>query len=117
MSLRTIHTVPHRDLIENHRARRRLANWLTQVESRSGATIGRIHNVSTSGLLVLSRDTFPPKTEVTVRFHLPLGGDFVETQARVVRAQQGACMGLQFVDIATKHLQALEQFTGGAPKA
>jgi len=117
MPSRSIHTVPHRDLIENYRAHRRLANWLTQVESRSGATIGRIHNVSTSGLLILSRDTFPPKTEVTVRFHLPPGGDFVETQARVVRAQQGAYMGLQFLDTAKKHRQALEQFTREAPKA
>lgn len=112
-----IHAIPHYDRMENHRAQRQPANWLTQVESRLGATIGRADNVSTSGLLIRCRDTFPPRTEVTVRFHLPPEGYFVETQARVARLQPGAYMGLQFVDLAERHLQALEQFLREAPKA
>jgi c-di-GMP-binding flagellar brake protein YcgR len=111
-----LHAIPQYDHSDNHRAERRPANWLAQVESRLGATIGRTHNVSTSGLLILSRDTLPPETEVTVRFHLPPGGHFVETQARVMRAKPGVYMGVQFLELAERHRQVLEQFIREAPQ-
>jgi hypothetical protein len=96
----------------NGRAQRRPAGWLAQVETRAGMSIGRTDNISLTGLLLRTRETFAPGTEVIVRFHLPPGpsGPLVESLARVVRAEEGAWMGMRFLELHDANRQRLEEY-------
>ena len=95
----------------NGRAQRRPAGWLTQVETRAGMSLGRTDNVSLTGLLLRTRETFSPGTEVIVRFHLPPCpcGPLVESLAQVVRAEEGASMGMRFLELPAAARQRLEE--------
>jgi len=75
-------------------------------------SIGRTDNVSPTGLLLRTRETFAPGTEVTVRFHLPPGpgGPLVESLARVVRVEEGAWMGVRFVDLSERERELLAAY-------
>jgi hypothetical protein len=64
------------------------------------------------GLLVLSRDTFDPETEVTVRLHLlpaPVGR-LLEVHGVIVHVQPGVKMGIQFLDLKDEDRQAIEEY-------
>lgn len=100
----------------NGRLRRRPAGWLTQVERRGGMSIGRTDNISPTGLLLRTRETFAPGTEVIVRFHLPPGpcGPLVESLAQVVRAEEGVWMGVRFVDLSERERELLAAYVQGS---
>ncbi|MFQ5817801.1 MAG: PilZ domain-containing protein [Terriglobia bacterium] len=84
---------------------------VTQVESRaSGATsVGRTENISAGGMLVLTRDTFDPSTEVIVRFNLPPRHS-IEAQGVVVHARPAASMGIHFAQLKHDDVKAIEEF-------
>lgn len=84
---------------------------VTQVESQvSGRTsLGRVENISVGGMLILSRDTFEPGSEVVVRFNLP-GGQHVDARARVAHAKPSAQMGIQFLQISEESRRAIADF-------
>jgi hypothetical protein len=90
------------------------ARLMAQVESHApaGTSIGHAENVSEGGLLVLTRDTFPAETEVTVRFNLPPvpPGRPVECQGVVLRAEDAASMAIEFRDVKDDDRQALEAY-------
>lgn len=102
---------------EPRRFARRAAGWLAQVETGSGMSIGRTDNVSAGGLLLRTQDTLAPGTEVLVRFHLPPGaaGPLIESRARVVRAETGNFMGMQFLNLSELNRTRLEQYVRQAP--
>lgn len=84
---------------------------VTQVESRTSgqSSIGRTENISEGGMLVLSRDTFEPQTDVIVRFNLPLGRT-VQAEGIVVHTQPGVNMGIHFHHINQDDLSAIKEF-------
>lgn len=94
---------------KTHRAPR--VRLTTRVESRSNKKIslGRTRNISAGGLLVCSRDTFEPGTEVRVRFNLPFGHR-IEAQGVVVYARPGVHMGIRFSQLEEKDRQAIQEF-------
>jgi hypothetical protein len=75
-------------------------------------SLGRTDNISLTGLLLRTRETFSPGTEVTVRFHLPPGpsGPLVESLAQVVRAKEGASMGMRFLELPDPDRHRLERY-------
>jgi hypothetical protein len=75
-------------------------------------SIGRTDNISLTGLLLRTRETFAPGTEAIVRFHLPPGptGPLVESLARVVRAEVGVWMGMRFLELHDANRQRLEAY-------
>lgn len=87
---------------------------VVQVESRADASssIGRTENVSEGGLLVNSRDTFSPGTEVIVRFNLPPvpPGRPMECTGVVLRAECGARMAIEFRQLNDEDRQALQTY-------
>jgi glutaredoxin len=86
--------------------------WLdTQVESlASGVTsIGRAENLSVGGLLVYTRQTFDPRTDVVVRFSLPRG-HAVEGRGVVAHANRGVRMGIRFTELKEEDRVAIEEF-------
>ncbi len=87
------------------------AQLLTQVESQtSGATsIGRTENISQGGLLVYTRETFDASTNVIVRFNLS-PGRLIEAQGKVVHAQVGVQMGIQFSQVTDEDRKAIPAF-------
>lgn len=100
-----IHTDPHR-------AKRRPANWLTQVEGPTGSSLGRVANIGLGGLLVQSSHTFQPGTHVTVRFHMraPAENYFIESLGRVVHEETGARMGIEFLQLQDSARRALSGY-------
>ena len=92
-----------------------------QVESiATGArSIGRTEDISTGGLRMLTRDTFEPKTTVTIRFNLPPvpPGRPVECQGMVVRVQPGAHMAVEFLRLREEDRKAIAEYIEQAPSA
>jgi len=88
---------------------------VTQVESRASgqSSIGRTENISEGGVLVLSRDTFEPETDVIVRFNLA-PNQTVQAQGTVVHATPGVSMGIQFVQIKPEDVAAIRDFVNRA---
>ncbi len=88
---------------------------VTQVESRASgqSSIGRTENISEGGVLVLSRDTFEPETDVIVRFNLA-PNQAVQAQGTVVHATPGVSMGIQFVQIRPEDVAAIRDFVSRA---
>lgn len=84
---------------------------MAQVESRaSGAiSLGRTENISAGGVLVLSRDTFDPETEVVVRFNLPPSRP-IEAQGTVVHALPAVRMGIKFTELKNDDRAAIADF-------
>lgn len=112
-------TTDHSDTpADQHREKRREANWLTQVECPAGHTLGRAANVSLGGLLVQTSTTFAPRTEVMVRFHLrlPPNTHFIESRGLVVHEEAGARMGIQFLQLQDSVRLALRNYVYGQEK-
>jgi hypothetical protein len=90
------------------------ARLVTQIESRGpgGSSIGHTEDVSETGLLVLTRETFEPQTEVTIRFNLPPvpPGRPLECQGVVVRSEPGAHMAVQFTNLGDEDRKALADY-------
>jgi hypothetical protein len=78
-------------------------------------SLGRTENVSASGLLLRTRETFSPGAEVIVRFHLPPGaaGPLVESLAQVVRVQEGVWMGVRFLSLNQRENELLTEYVRG----
>lgn len=79
---------------------------VTQVEATS---IGRTENISVGGMLVSTRQTFEPETEVIVRFKLPAGRT-IQAQGRVVHTLSRLKMGIQFLEMKEEDQKAIEEF-------
>lgn len=97
-----------------NRRRTARARLVTQIESRApaGSSIGHSEDVSETGLLVLTRDTFESGTEVTARFNLPPvpPGHAVECQGTVVRAEPGVSMAIEFTQLKDEDRQAVSAY-------
>lgn len=87
---------------------------LTQVEvlGPGAGGVGRIQDISLGGLLMASPETFPPRTEVAVRFNLPPipPGRPVEGQGIVAHAEPGVKMGIQFLLLKDDDRKAIAEF-------
>ena len=79
---------------------------VTQVEATS---LGRTENISESGMLVVTRDTFEPGTEVRFRFSLP-GGRSIEGFGKVVHSKSKAQMGIEFAELTESDRHAIAEF-------
>ena len=91
------------------------ARLITQVESKNTCAVnslGHSENISHGGLLVATRDTMDPRTEVIVRFHLPSPprATFIETVGEVVRVQPAVSMGIRFLALSFWDRKAIEEF-------
>ena len=90
------------------------ARLITQIESRGpgSSSIGHTEDVSETGLLVLTRETFDPPTEVTIRFNLPPvpPGRPVECHGVVVRSTPGVHMAIQFRNLGDGDHKALAEY-------
>jgi predicted Zn-dependent protease len=84
---------------------------MVQVESLSpeSYSLGRCQNISASGLLVLTPETFELHTEVTIRFSLP-PAIAIQSKGLVVRVEPGVLMGIQFVGLQEEQRQAIARF-------
>lgn len=104
--------IPRTRGADPRRSRRRAAGWLAQLETHSGMTIGRTDNLSTSGLLLRTPETFPPGTEAIVRFHLPpqAAGPLIESLVEVVRSEPGSSMGMRFLDLCASDRARLAEY-------
>jgi hypothetical protein len=74
---------------------------------------GQGENISQSGMLITSRETFDVSQAVTLRFALPVAPGknvAVSTSAVVARAEQGRFMGLQFIGLRGSFLQAIAEY-------
>lgn len=79
---------------------------VTQVE---GISLGRTENISAGGTLIFTRETFEPKTGVTIRFTLPSGRP-IQATGVVVHSKPGVSMGIQFRWLKDDDLKAIEEF-------
>ncbi len=84
---------------------------LTPAKTQKGDVVsfGRTGNLSEGGLLILSRDTFPPQTEVTVCFQLSPRQP-VDACGRIVHALPSERMGIQFVQLREEDRTAIARF-------
>ena len=97
----------------------RRVSLFTQIESRSsGATsLGRTRNISMNGLLVESRDTFDPQTNVIVRFSLA-SGHTIQAEGVVMHSLLGVHMGIKFIKLKDDDRKIIEHFVKQvAPRA
>src|SRR5689334_8871493 len=74
--------------------------------------VGFCDNVSETGLLLNTRETFALSTDVSVRFPLPpvSSGIVVHTDGIVVRADQGKYMGIHFTGMQSKYQSAIGRY-------
>ncbi len=79
---------------------------VTQVEATS---LGRTENISEGGMLVVTRDTFEPGTEVKFRFSLP-GGRSIEGYGKVIHSKSKTQMGIEFGDLKQEDRKAIATF-------
>ena len=91
--------------------KQRRVSLFTQIESRSsGATsLGRTRNISMNGLLVESRDTFDPQTNVIVRFSLA-SGHTIQAEGVVIHSLLGVHMGIKFIQLKDDDRKIIEHF-------
>ncbi len=94
---------PHR---RTHTRRHPRARLVTQVEA---TTIGRTENIGEGGILVLTRETFQPMTEVVVRFTIP-PDQFVSARGIVVHSSPGVSMGIQFTGLREEDKKAIGEY-------
>jgi hypothetical protein len=95
------------------RRKARRAPLLIKVEcSSEGKTaLCRCQNISETGLLLLCAETFEPQSEVLVSFALPSpqGDTEIAAYGRVVRAQRGVYMAIEFTVIHESYRQAIAE--------
>ena len=102
----------------DHRFNQRAA-LLVQVEceTKEAYSLGRCQNISETGILVRTPETFELSTSVLVRFVLPPPTAVtVETRGTVVRVQPGESMGIQFVELKDRYRAAIADFVEQASK-
>lgn len=110
-------TNPNGDRYERRTSLR--AELLVQVECEAKETysLGRCRNISETGLLVQTPETFEPLTVVFVRFVLPPPtASRVEPKGTIVRAQAGESMAIQFVELKEQYRTAISAFVEQANK-
>lgn len=105
----TAEAAPRREV---RRSRRVPLTTPVQSLSARGASLGKTQNICVDGLLLLSPDTFEPKTEVTVRFHLPPipPGRPIEGRGVVVHSKPGVNMGIGFLSVKDEDRKAIAEF-------
>jgi len=89
------------------------AELLVQVEceARGDFSLGRCENISTTGMLVRTRETFVPSTVVLVRFVLPPPiALLIEARGTVVRVRPGESMAIQFVNLKDRFEAAITEY-------
>src|SRR5690348_3481286 len=87
---------------------------LVRVECRTPRryVLGHCENISESGMLVNTTDTFDVAEPVTLRFMLPpiSSGVAIQATATVLRTLNGESMAFQFVRLPDKFRQAIAGF-------
>lgn len=79
---------------------------VTQVEATS---LGHTENISEGGMLMITRDTFEPDTEVMFRFNLP-NGRTIHGKGLVVHSKPKAQMGIKFMHLKEGDRRAITEF-------
>ncbi len=80
-------------------------------------SLGRTRNISMNGLLVESRDTFDPQTNVIVRFSLA-SGHTIQAEGVVIHCLLGVHMGIKFIQLKDDDRKIIERFVKQvAPRA
>jgi len=71
-----------------------------------------LHDISESGVLLVTLETFESQTEVVLRFHLPPypAGIFIESKGVVVRVRAGDYMGIEFLLLTDAQRNAIRKF-------
>src|SRR5690348_574091 len=74
--------------------------------------LGRCENVSETGILINSRETFDSRREVSIRFGLPprATGPAVSAAGIVVRVEPGKAMALKFANMSAGCRTCLTQY-------
>jgi hypothetical protein len=78
--------------------------------ARGKSLTGRTLDLSLGGILVLSRETLEPNSEVRVRFDLP-SGYRLDVQGEVVHSRPGARMGIKFLALNPDDEKAIAEYT------
>ena len=97
----------------------RRAGLLVQVvcEAKGAYSLGRCQNISETGLLVQTQETFEPSTVATVRFPLPLPkANTIEAKGTVVHVQPGESMAIQFVELKEQYRTVITEFVKQADR-
>ncbi len=87
---------------------------LTQVEAQGDrrSVLGQGKNISVTGMLVETPETFPIATSVVVRFFLPPDRFRVEAAGRVVWEDEGRSIGIVFTGLMDAHREKISAYTG-----
>lgn len=87
---------------------------LIRVECRTPQTyvLGHCENLSETGMLIFSKETFAAGSDVTLRFSLPPKptGPVIQTDGMVARAQDGNFMAIQFARLQARHRIAIIEY-------
>ncbi len=86
---------------------------LTQVEAQGDrrSVLGQGKNISVTGMLVETPETFPIATSVVVRFFLPPDRFRVEATGRVVWEDEGRSIGIVFTGLMDAHREKISAYT------
>lgn len=109
------------EAIDRERRRARRVELPVRVECKTIGrfVLGRCENVSETGILINSRETFDSRREVSVRFGLPpkASGPAVSAAGSVVREEPGRAMALKFANMSAgcrvylaQYIQQAEEF-------
>jgi hypothetical protein len=86
---------------------------LTQVEAQGDrrSVLGQGKNISLTGMLVETPETFPIHTSVVVRFFLPPERFRVEAAGKVVWEDEGRSIGIVFTGLMDAHREKIAAYT------
>lgn len=86
---------------------------LTQVEAQGDrrSMLGQGKNISVTGMLVETPETFPIHTSVVVRFFLPPDRYRIEAAGRVVWEDEGRSIGIAFTGLMDAHRDRIAAYT------
>ena len=86
---------------------------LTQVEAQGDrrSVLGQGKNISVTGMLVETPETFPIATSVVVRFFLPPDRFRIEGAGRVVWEDEGRSIGISFTGLTDAHRDRIAAYT------
>ena len=108
---------------ERRRAKRVELPVRIECKTTGRFVLGRCENVSETGILIKSLETFDARREVTVRFGLPPKGTgpAVSAAGTVVRVEPGKSMALKFANMSagcrTYLAQYIQQVAESGPLA
>jgi hypothetical protein len=91
---------------------------LTQVEAQGDrrAVLGQGKNISLTGMLVETPETFPIATAVVVRFFLPPERYRIEAAGKVVWEDEKRSMGIVFTGLMDEHRDRIAAYTRSTPE-